>query len=135
MESSPGEITRLLSELQNGNAEASDRLIPLIYAELHRLAASYMRRERRSHTLQATALVNEAYLRLVRQQAGWRSRAHFFAVAAQLMRRILVDHARACCAEKRGSGAQRLSLEEAALLSDDQATIMLDLDRALCKLV
>jgi len=96
MESSTGEVTRLLLELRSGNLEAEAKLIPLVYADLHRLAAHHMRRERSDHTLQPTALVNEAYLRLVSQQGtAWEDRAHFFRVASRSMRQILVDYARA----------------------------------------
>ncbi len=100
--SSPAEITGLLKNSQTGDRAALDRLLPLIYDELRGLAASQLRRERRDHTLQATALVHEAYLRLVEQHSvDWRNRAHFFALAAQMMRRILVDHARATTPEAR----------------------------------
>src|SRR5208337_2814131 len=96
MDPTAGEITQLLIQVTQGNHEAESRLIPLIYDELRRLARHYMRQERPDHTLQATALVHEAYLRLTRQKdANWQNRAHFFGVAAQLMRHILVDHARA----------------------------------------
>src|SRR6476646_6140516 len=106
------DATRLLTEWRAGNDAALDRLIPLVYDELRELARRYLRRERREHTLQPTALVHEAYLRLVdQQQAGWRNRAHFVAIAAQMMRRILVDHARAHDAAKRGSGAEKLSID------------------------
>src|SRR5205807_1388154 len=102
MQPSSAEVTRLLVELRSGNPEAEAKLIPLVYQHLHRLAANYMRRERPDHTLQTTALVNEAYLRLVPQkEIGWRDRAHFFGVAARLMREILVEHARARYAGKR----------------------------------
>jgi RNA polymerase sigma-70 factor (ECF subfamily) len=113
MQSSTGEVTRLLLELRSGNPEAEARLIPLVYGHLHLLAAHYMRRERPDHTLQPTALVNEAYLRLVRQEETvWQDRAHFFRVAARLMRQILVDHARARQAGKRGGEAEKLSLDQ-----------------------
>lgn len=103
MEPASGEVTRLLAELSKSNPEAEARLIPLVYEHLHRLAASYMRGERPDHTLQATGLVNEAYLRLVSQHATeWRDRTHFFGIAARLMRQILVEHARARHAAKRG---------------------------------
>jgi RNA polymerase sigma factor (TIGR02999 family) len=106
-------VTRLLIELTGGNRTAVDSLLPLIYDELRALAARYLRKERRDHTLQPTALVNEAYLRLVDQtRVNWRNRAHFIGVAAQMMRRILVDHARQHNAEKRGSDFQKLSLDE-----------------------
>jgi RNA polymerase sigma-70 factor (ECF subfamily) len=103
-------ITRLLQEWQGGDAQALERLIPLVYGELHTLASRYLSRERRSHTLQATALVNEAYLRLIGQDARWQNRAHFFGVAAHVMRRILVDHARRQRRAKRGGNAPHLAL-------------------------
>jgi RNA polymerase sigma factor (TIGR02999 family) len=105
-------ITRLLQQWQGGDAQALDRLIPLVYDELHTLASRYLSRERRDHTLQTTALVNEAYLRLAGRDAHWLSRAHFFGVAAQVMRRILVDHARRDGRVKRGGGVPHLVLDE-----------------------
>jgi len=108
------DITELLGAWSGGDRAALDRLMPLVYSELRRLADRHLSRERREHTLQATALVNEAYMRLVDQRhARWLNRAQFFAVAARLMRRILVDHARARAAAKRGQGATRLALDEA----------------------
>jgi RNA polymerase sigma factor (TIGR02999 family) len=108
------DVTGLLLAWSDGNAAAVDRLLPLLYEELHRQAERAMRREDERHTLQATALVHEAYLRLVDQnRVQWRNRAHFFGVAAQVMRRILVDHARGRLAEKRGGGAQRITLDDA----------------------
>jgi RNA polymerase sigma factor (TIGR02999 family) len=107
--SGSGEITRLLKAWGNGDPTALDRLAPEVYAELHRMARRYMRRERAGHTLQATALVNEVYLRLVNAgDAGWQDRTHFFAISAQMMRRILVDAARARASAKRGGEAKRL---------------------------
>lgn len=106
MEPARGEVTRLLAEISKGRPEAEAKLIPLVYDHLHCLAASYLRGERPEHTLQATALVNEAYLRLVSQEAtAWRDRVHFFGIAARLMRQILVEHARARHAAKRGGTA------------------------------
>src|ERR1051326_5768237 len=103
MGAGPGEITELLAAINNGNREAEARLMPLVYEELRRLAAHYMKGERPGHSMEATALVHEAYLRLVEwRNVDWKSRAHLFGVAAQMMRRILVDHARARVAEKRG---------------------------------
>ena len=110
-ESGGRDITRLLREWQDGSAQALERLTPLVYRELHTLASRYLSRERRGHTLQATALVNEAYLKIAGQRSDWQSRAHFFGIAAQLMRRILVDHARRDGRAKRGGGATHLSLE------------------------
>jgi RNA polymerase sigma factor (TIGR02999 family) len=108
------DVTGLLLAWSDGNAAAVDRLLPLLYEELHRQAERAMRREDERHTLQATALVHEAYLRLVDQnRVQWKNRAHFFGVAAQVMRRILVDHARGRLAEKRGGGAQRITLDDA----------------------
>src|SRR5271157_2709390 len=113
MGSSSPDVTVLLSELTRGNPEAEAKLVPLVYDELKRLARSYMRRERRDHTLQATALVHEAYLKLVKQKAvNWQGRSHFFGIAAQLMRRILIDHARGHLREKRGGVREALPLDE-----------------------
>ena len=106
-------VTKLLIELSNGDRDAVDLLLPVIYDELRKLAANYLRRERPDHTLQPTALVHEAYLRLVDQsRVNWQNRAHFFGVAAQIMRRLLVDHARKHNAAKRGQDFQKLSLDE-----------------------
>jgi len=108
-----GEVTRLLVAWGLGDRDAYERLIPLVYAELHRLAARYLRRERQDHTLQPTALVHEAYLRLVDQRsASWQNHAQFFGVAAQAMRRILVDHARGHGAKKRGGDAVRVAIDD-----------------------
>jgi RNA polymerase sigma factor (TIGR02999 family) len=132
---SPGEVTNLLIQLKNGNRDAQSRLIPLVYAELRRLAAVYMRRERSGHTLQATALVHEAYLRLAGQEGiSWQNRAHFFGVAANMMRRILVDHARAKQAKKRGGLDQKVSFDEAVLVQPEAPQQFLALDEALERL-
>ena len=132
MQPSSAEVTRLLVELRSGNPEAEAKLIPLVYQHLHRLAASYMRGERPDHTLQTTALVNEAYLRLVPQkETGWRDRAHFFGVAARLMREILVEHARARHAGKRGGKAEKLSLDQALEFSPARSRELIELDVAL----
>ena len=129
------DITCLLLDWGTGDRAALDRLIPLVYQELRRLAHIQMRRERRGDTLQTTALVNEAYLRLVDyERVRPRDRAHFFAIAAQAMRRILIERARSRRSNKRGSGAQRLSLSEAADLSNDRATDLVALDEALTNL-
>ena len=125
------EVTQLLVKLSDGDRSALDSLLPLVYDELRRLADRYLRRERSDHTLQATALVNEAYLRLVDQNVPWQNRAHFFGVAAEMMRRILVDHARSHQAQKRGSGGVKLSLDEAINMSDERATDLIALDEAL----
>lgn len=127
-----GEVTRLLSEIRNGNPEAQTRLIPLVYQHLHRLAASYMRRERPDHTLQATALVHEAYLRLVSQEeTDWQDRAHFFGIAARLMRQILVEHARARQAGKRGGAMEELPLDQAMEITSAKSRELVELNNAL----
>jgi RNA polymerase sigma-70 factor, ECF subfamily len=128
-------VTHLLIELTRGNHAAVDALLPLIYDELRSLAANYLRRERPDHTLQPTALVHEAYLRMVDQtQVNWQNRAHFFGVAAQMMRRILVDHARAHTAEKRGSDFQKLSLDENIDKTVERSAELIALDDALKEL-
>jgi RNA polymerase sigma-70 factor (ECF subfamily) len=128
-------VTVLLERLGEGDQEALAQLMPLVYDELHRLAASYLRRERPDHTLQTTALVHEAYIRLVDQkEAHWKGRGHFFAVAAQTMRRILVDYARRHKAAKRGGPLPKLSLEEAVAVSEVQSENLLLLDRLLARL-
>ena len=133
--SSPQDVTRLLIQLTDGNRTVLDELLPLVYSELRSLAANYLRRERSSHTLQPTALVHEAYLRLVDQnQVRWQNRAHFFGVAAQMMRRILVDHARGHNAEKRGGEIPKLSLDENVDVTDERATDLIALDDALTAL-
>jgi len=133
--SSRHEVTRLLIRLTDGDDGALGELLPLVYAELRRLAAGYLRRERPGHTLQPTALVNEAYLRLVDQmQVRWQNRAHFLGVAAQMMRRILVDHARGQRAEKRGGDMQILSLDENIDVSGERAADLVALDEALKRL-
>ncbi len=129
------EVTRLLSALTRGDDGAASKLIPVVYGELRRLAGSYMRRERVDHTLQATALVHEAYLKLIEQRsANWQSRAHFFGVAAQLMRRILIDHARGHSRQKRGGEQKRVSLDEAFVFSEKQADELLAVDDSLNRL-
>ncbi len=129
---SPHEITQLLEDWSNGNQAALDKLYPLVYEELRRMARRYMSRERKDHTLQTTALINEAYLRLVDQKhVHWQNRAHFFGISAQIMRRILIDHARRYAYTKRGAGAQRISLDEAAVVAKGRATELLSLDEAL----
>ena len=135
MSATPGEVTNLLLELKRGNKEAEGLLIPLVYKELRRIAARYLRRESPGHSLQATALVHEAYIRLIDiREVDWQSRSHFFAVSATLMRRILVDHARANQARKRGNGWDAVSLNEAILPSPERAPEILALDEALNKL-
>jgi len=129
---SANQVTELLVDWGNGNESGFDGLFAVVYDELRRLASSYMRRERSDHTLQTTALVHEAYLKLVRQSdSPLQSRIHFFAVAAKVMRQILIDHARARQYEKRGGGEPRISLDEAAIISDDRAEELVALDEAL----
>jgi RNA polymerase sigma factor (TIGR02999 family) len=126
-----GSVTALLKDWSGGDGHALERLIPLVYSELRRLAASYLRRERADHTLQPTALVHEAYLRLVDQKrVDWQSRAHFFGIAAQMMRRVLVDHARRRQAAKRGSRTYRISIAE-DLPGAERDPELLSLDEAL----
>lgn len=135
MTPTPQEVTQLLKAWGQGDETALERLMPLVYEELRRLARRYMARERAGHTLQTTALVNEAYLRLIdASQVEWQSRAHFFAVSGQLMRRILVDYARSHNYLKRGGAAHRVPLEEAALFSAEQAPDLVALDDALTRL-
>jgi RNA polymerase sigma factor (TIGR02999 family) len=134
-DASPKEVTQLLVAWGNGDPHALQELMPLVYRELRRLAHGHLRRERPDHTLQTTALVHEAYLRLVDQQeANWKNRAQFFAVAAQMMRRILVDYARARQYAKRGGGAQPVELDEAMVVSSDRAAEVVALDEALTRL-
>ena len=131
----PQEITQLLLSWSKGDKAALDQLVPLVYPELRRLAQRYMRRENSAHTLQTSALINEAYLRIVDQQeVEWQDRAHFFAVAAQVMRHILIDHARRHRYAKRGAGARHVPLDETAIISQERATEFLALDDALTRL-
>jgi RNA polymerase sigma factor (TIGR02999 family) len=131
----PQQLTRLLIGWSDGNKEALEELMPLVYDELRRLAAAYLRRERPDHTLQSGALVSEAYLRLIDQtRVRWQNRAHFFGVAAQMMRRILVDHARNRVAMKRGAGATVISINDAIVGKDMQNLDLIALDDALTKL-
>ncbi len=126
------EITELLLRWSGGDKEALDELLPMVYPELRRLARSYMRREAAEHTLQTSALINEAYLRLVNQNGiAWQDRAHFLAVAAQVMRRILIDHARSYQYYKRGAGAAHVTLNDATVIGDQRAREFLALDDAL----
>ena len=129
------EITQLLAEWSDGNQGALDKLYPLVYNELRRLAHGYLRRERKGHTLQTTALINEAYLRLVDQKhVHWASRSHFFGISAQIMRRILIDHARLHKYAKRGGEAHRVSLDEIAIVANERSSELLLLDEALNRL-
>jgi len=125
------EVTHLLIALSEGRREVTDKLIPLVYAELRKLAGSYLKNEREGHTLQPTALVHEAFLKLVDQNVRWESRSHFFAMAAKLMRRILVDYARAHRAGKRGAGVGKFAFDEAFVFTRERAAEMLALDEAL----
>ncbi len=132
---SPKEITRLLVAWGNGDESALADLTALVYEELHRLAHHYMSGERAGHTLQTTALVNEAYVRLIDwKSVRWQNRAHFFAVSAQLMRRILVDFARTRGYQKRGGGARPVTLDDAAVVTDDKGADIVALDEALLAL-
>jgi RNA polymerase sigma factor (TIGR02999 family) len=125
-------VTGLLVDWSNGDQTAYERLVPLVYAELHRLAHHYMNRERGDHTLQTTALVNEAYVRLVDQKkTHWQNRAQFFGICAEMMRRILVDYARQQQYQKRGGGAQRVTLDETAQVAEGKTTDLVALDEAL----
>ena len=126
------ELTQLLVDWGNGNQSAADKLMPLVYEELHRLAHHYMKHERPGHTLQTSALVNEAYLRLIDQnQVHWQNRAQFFGVAAQMMRRILVDYARSRNYQKRGGGAHPVDLDEAMIVSPERSAEVVALDEGL----
>lgn len=126
------DVTQILQDWSDGNQDASSRLMPLVYEELRRLARDYLRRERSDHTLQATALVHEAYLRMVPENnVTWQNRAHFYGIAARLMRRILVDHARAHNAAKRGGLQEKFALDEARDLPAPGATDLVALDGAL----
>ena len=129
-----GEVTRLLGELDRGDKDAANHILPLVYDELHRLARSYFRRERGEHTLQPTALVHEAYIRLVDQRAPLESRGHFMALAATQMRRILLDYARKHHAARRGAGGQKVLLEDTMAISHQKPVDVLALDAALQKL-
>ena len=131
MEVEKGQVTQLLKLMARGDSAAAEKLLPLVYSELHRLAAGYMRRERPDHTLQATALINEAYLRLAREDGDWNSREHFIGVAANVMRRVLVDYARAHRAEQRGGGMKRVELEDDLAISTDKLDEVALIDEAL----
>jgi len=129
--SDTGEVTRLLGEVGRGKKDAMNQLLPLVYDELHRLARSYFRRERGEHTLQPTALVHEAYIRMVDQKSPMDSRGHFLAVAATQMRRILMDYARKHRAERRGGGGQKVMLEDTMVIAEQKPLDMIALDTAL----
>jgi RNA polymerase sigma-70 factor, ECF subfamily len=129
------DVTALLGQLAKGDDAAASKLIPVVYDELRRLAAGYMRRERKDHTLQPTALVHEAYLKLIEQRiVDWQGRAHFFGIAAQVMRRILIDHARGHMRDKRGGGAIPVPLDEALVFSPEQSSELVMLDASLERL-
>jgi RNA polymerase sigma-70 factor, ECF subfamily len=129
------DVTQLLGEWSGGDEGALEKLVPLVHPELHRLAHHYMSKERVGHTLQTTAVLNEAYLQLVdNTKPVWQGRTHFIAAAAQLMRRIMVDHARERHSLKRGGGALRVTLDEAALVTEARSQELLDLDEALERL-
>src|SRR6266581_8489886 len=128
----PEAVTELLRAWSDGDETAFERLVPLVEAELRRLARIYMARERRGHTLQTTALVNEAFVRLVDTKGlRWQDRAHFLGISARLMRRVLVDHARARGYQKRGGGAARVTLTDALVIAPESSLHLIDLDRAL----
>jgi RNA polymerase sigma-70 factor, ECF subfamily len=129
------DVTALLTDLAKGNGGAASKLIPLVYDELRRLAGGYMRRERSDHTLQPTALVHEAYLKLVEQRSvDWQGRAHFLGIAAQIMRRILIDHARGHLRDKRGGGERPVPLDEALVFAPEQSSELVKLDQSLERL-
>jgi RNA polymerase sigma-70 factor (ECF subfamily) len=134
MDDNGGQVTELLKAMRAGDRQAGENLLPLVYAELHRLAKAYMRRERPDHTLQATALINEAYLRLVGEDIDWNSRAHFIGLAAHVMRRVLVDYARAHNGEQRGGGLNRVEMQEELAISPQQLDEVAELDEALTRL-
>lgn len=134
MEQVPGEVTQLLKAMHAGDPSAAERLLPLVYAELHRLARSYMRRERPDHTLQPTALINEAYLRLVGEDIDWTSRAHFIGFAAHVMRQVLVDYARAHAAQRRAGNLHRVDMQDDLAISPERLDEVTWVDEALSKL-
>jgi RNA polymerase sigma-70 factor, ECF subfamily len=128
-------ISRLLESVRNGDAAAAAALTPMLYNELHRLAMHHMRNERPGHTLQATALVNEAYLKLIdNREANWQNRAHFLAIASQAMRRVLIDHARSKRRVKRGGLQQKVALEDVVIAAEEQTYDLIALDEALDRL-
>jgi RNA polymerase sigma factor (TIGR02999 family) len=134
-ESSAHEITLLLRQWSDGDSEALDKLTPMVFRELHRLAVHYLGRERSEHTLQATGLVNEAYIRLIDwNNVQWQNRSHFYGVTAQVMRRILVDYARSRLYAKRGGGARQVPLDDSMPADADDLATVLDVDRALARL-
>lgn len=134
MDEDRGQTTRLLKAMRAGDHAAAEKLLPLVYAELHRVANAYMRRERPDHTLQPTALINEAYLRLINEDVDWNSRAHFVGFAAHVMRRVLVDYARARNAEHRGGKLERVELQDQFAISSERLEQVSILDEALNRL-
>src|SRR6185369_14899853 len=130
----PEPITQLLIDWNNGSPEALEKLMPLVETELRRIASNYMRREQPGHTLQTTALVNEAYLRLIDQKrVRWQNRAHFFALSSRLMRRVLIDHARAQSRLKRGGNALQVAFEDVTVMSGEKSQDLIALDEALTR--
>jgi RNA polymerase sigma-70 factor (ECF subfamily) len=134
MGSSDGEVTRLLKAMHEGDSAAAEDLLPLVYTELHRIARAFMTRERSGHTLQPTALINEAYLRLVGENVAWTNRAHFIGLSAHVMRRVLVDYARQHNAERRAGGLQRVEMNDNLAISPERLEEVLFLDQAMAKL-
>jgi RNA polymerase sigma-70 factor, ECF subfamily len=134
MNSTSTDVTLLLHRVARGDQDALARLMPLVYGQLRRLAAHCMLSERSDHTLQPTALVHEAYMVLVKQRVGWQNKAHFFAVAARLMRRILIDHARGHLRDKRGGGERAVPLDEALVFAPEQSSELVKLDQSLERL-
>ena len=134
MHADDSQVTLLLKAMKNGDQSAAEKLLPLVYKELHRVAKSYMRRERPEHTLQPTALIHEAYLRLAHDDVDWQSRQHFIGVAANVMRRVLVDHARAHKAEMRGGGLERIDFEAGLAISKERSSEVIALHDALNRL-
>jgi RNA polymerase sigma-70 factor, ECF subfamily len=135
MPSTDGQVTLLLKAMNRGDKSAADQLLPIVYSELHRLAKSYMSRERRDHTLQPTALINQAYLRIAQQEhMEWQNHAHFIGFAANVMRRVLVDHARERNAAMRGGGRMRVELDDGIAASPETSAEILQLEEALTRL-
>jgi RNA polymerase sigma-70 factor, ECF subfamily len=134
MDTDPGQITELLKAMNRGDSKAADSLLPLVYRELHRLAKSYMRHERPDHTLQATALINEAYMRLIKDEADWNNREHFIGMAVHVMRRVLVDYARSHQAQCRSGNLKKVELNEGLAISPERLEEVAALDEALKRL-
>jgi|SRR5579863_406770 len=132
--SSPEAVTALLQQWSDGNKDALDQLMPVVYGQLRKLAAHSLKGERPGHTLRATELVHEAYLKLIDSDISWQNRVHFYAVAAKMLRHIIVDHARANRREKRGGGAEKIPLDEAILVNPGASTDLVELDEALKRL-